>query len=244
MKKRISILLCIVIFGLIVAIITVKIKSKSEIIELENKTIEFSNKEEIIRNENINPEDILFSEMSIIELIYDASNVESLTKESDVVAIVEFLSKEGTNISAENGERLSTVCTNGEIEIKTIYYNNVELKEGDIVKYQRPNGVIKFSEYIKGQPKSHVDKLIKNIENSKGLTKEEMMDKYVLSYSYNNAQIEFDKEYLAYMKYFKESDTYIIIGFEYGLREVNEDKILNNETKEYENLEDIVNKIK
>ena len=70
------------------------------------------------------------------------------------------------------------------------------------------------------------------------------MDKYVLSYSYNNAQIEFDKEYLAYMKYFKESDTYIIIGFEYGLREVNEDKILNNETKEYENLEDIVNKIK
>ena len=242
MKKRI--IAIIVFIVLVISICIVIINNNKDKMVIDNKTIEFENNDNEIVEETLNPEEILFSEMSIVELIYDASNVESLIKESDVVAIVEFLSKEGTNISAESGERLSTVCTNGEMKIKKIYYNIAELKEGDVVKYQRPDGVIKFSEYIKGQTEAHIEKLIKNIEKCKGLTQEEMMNKYVLSYSYNNAQIEYGKEYLAYMKYFPESDTYIIIGYEYGLREVNEDKIFNNETKEYENLEDIVNKIK
>lgn len=243
MKKRISILLCMVIICSVVAIVSI-INNKLDRIELENKTIEFSNKEEIIRNENINPEEILFSEMNIVELIYNASDVEDLAKESDVIAIVKFLSKEGTNVYIGNGERVSTVFTNGNIEVEKLYLNKTNLKEGDIIKYQRPNGIIKFSEYVKGQQQSHVDKLIYNIERKRGLSQEEMMNMYVNSYSYNNAMIEYNKEYLAFLKYYPDADAYMIEGYEYGLREIQDGFVLNNETKEYESLEDIVNKIK
>ena len=243
MKKKIIMLiggLCFI--SICIAIIVINNNSKEKMI-IDNKTIELETKENEIIEESIAPEEILFSEMSIVELKYNASDIEALTKESDVIAIVKFLSKEGTNVYIGNGERVSTVFTNGNIEVEKLYLNKTNIKEGDIIKYQRPNGIIKFSEYVKGQQQAHVEKLIYTIERKRGISQEEMMDMYVNSYSYNNAMIEYNKEYLAFLKYYPDADTYMIEGYEYGLRETQDGLVLNNETKEYENLEDIVNKI-
>lgn len=188
-----------------------------------------------------------------VQFAFDAEvdyTPEYLNNTSDNIAIVKVISLEGasTNYNSAVG------MTYGKILINTSLYGN--LKNGDVVEYLKPGGIVTVADYEKNQPEASNAKR-EYLRQQSGIVIDKENEYYNLKVE-DDIDIEEGKTYLAYLKYSKMLKKYEIIGLKNGLMEINIPKetksvsktvldlnsleILNNNTKQYESLQEYINK--
>lgn len=175
---------------------------------------------------------------------------ESLYETATDIAIVKVIS-----ITAADMNFTKIIPTTyGTLLINTTLFGDV--KESSTIDYARPGGIVSVSEYEKYDEDAAINKR-EYLRKKAGVTIDKENTYYEI-YLDNDIELETGKTYLAYMKYHSDSNTYEILGFENGLREINlpaqsrsvkkealqlEDlKIKNNHTNTYESLSEYVNK--
>lgn len=155
----------------------------------------------------------------------------------DCVALITVESIEGAS-----REYSSSTMTYGKVIVNNVILGDIKL--GDEIEYLKPGGYITVAEYDK-------------YEDGAEVTEEQTGEKtqYYNTLLNGDIEIEVGKTYLAYLHYDNNEDKYEIIGLGNGLREINipkenvvtskeydldELKILNNTTKEWESLKEYI----
>jgi len=170
---------------------------------------------------------------------------------SDNVALVRIISLDGASLEYNS----MVGMTYGKMLINTSLKG--DLKEGEVVEYLKPGGVVSVAEYEKYDDPAAIEKReYLRKQNGIKIDKENSYYEIILG---NDIIIEEGKTYLAYLKYSNDFKKYEIVGFGNGLREVvnilketknvkqielnvNDLKIKNNNTNEVESLQEYVNK--
>lgn len=139
--------------------------------------------------------------------------------------------------------------TNGRLLIQKILKG--DLKEGQVVKYLKNGGVMKFEDWDKNQPQASINKREYLKQKSNAIEDEE----YVNICLSDDVEIQEGYTYLINLK--KLDDRYEIIGLDVGVREVdvnytnrvslnsletNSLMIKNNKTNEFESLQGYIDK--
>lgn len=174
-----------------------------------------------------------------------------LVNSAENIAIVRIISLDSS--SAEYDHVVGK--TYGRLIINTAIKGN--LKEGTVVDYAALGGYLKITEWEQYQPEAANAKR-KLLRGQNGIKVDD--NSYIHLQFDDCIDVEAGKTYLAYLNYNKNMQKYEIIGFGDGFMELsidseqenistinintNEVKILNNYTKEYENLDEYINKIK
>ncbi len=128
------------------------------------------------------------------------------------------------------------------------------IKEGDVITYMKPGGYVNMETYNNAQPEAERENRLM-VREMYGITTP-LSEEYMNILVNNDIEIEAGKTYLAYLTYNEKNKAYEIIGLERGLREVDipkeseyvsvidldleQVKILNNETGEYENMKEYI----
>lgn len=172
---------------------------------------------------------------------------EYMLEVSDAVALVSVISIEGADTKIDS----AVGSTYGKMVIRNIIYGNI--MEGSVISYFKSGGIMSLEEYDKYQIPSAREK-------HERMRKENGVDgsKVYRSFHFeNDPEIEEGKTYLCYLKYNDKLGKYEVIGLGNGFREVNIPKtdtvdsgqlptsnlkILNNNTGDYESLEDYIKK--
>lgn len=195
--------------------------------------------------ESVDDEVILYKDNSA-DLAVDFSDIKNLIDNSEIVAIVKINSETGMNYNPVKEEYVP-VYTTGTMKVEKVLLNtsNKKIEENQELEYVRLGGKIEYSKYLEGLRKTEREKLEQNMYAQTKMTTEQIAKKLVRDMYINDIEVESNKEYLVFLKYTNDYNKYNILGFEYGLREYYSKtmKIKNNETKEFENMEDIVNKV-
>lgn len=195
--------------------------------------------------ESVDDEVILYKDNSA-DLAVDFSDIKNLIDNSEIVAIVKINSETGMNYNPVKEEYVP-VYTTGTMKVEKVLLNtsNKKIEENQELEYVRLGGKIEYSKYLEGLRETEREKLEQNMYVQTKMTKEQIAKKIVRDMYINDIEVESNKEYLVFLKYTNDYNKYNILGFEYGLREYDSKtmKIKNNETKEFENMEDIVNKV-
>lgn len=197
--------------------------------KLENKVPTTNENNEITEIKEITP---------LIEFIYNYSDDKVMYNISDYIALIKINEITGvSNINRLTNEFIRFPYTYGKATILTTLKGNISEK---VINFTRTGGKIPYEEFIKGE----VDPIKIDTTSSKGV---------IIDYRFDNdIELELGKTYLVYMiknKDFNIDNEYSIIGFQYGLREVQGDdiknlsniKVKNNETLKWENLLDVLN---
>ena len=155
----------------------------------------------------------------------------------DCIALITVESIEGAS-----REYSSSTMTYGKVIVNNVILGNIKL--GDEIEYLKPGGYITVAEY---------DKYEDGAEVTEEQTGEETQ--YYNTLLNGDIEIEVGKTYLAYLHYDNNEDKYEIIGLGNGLREIDipkenvvtskeydldELKILNNTTNEWESLKEYI----
>ena len=130
------------------------------------------------------------------------------------------------------------------------------LKENSTINYARPGGVVSVAEYEKYDEETAIIKR-EYLRKKAGITIDKNNTYYEI-YLNNDIELEIGTTYLAYMRYHDDLNSYEILGFENGLREINlpiqsrsvkketllldDLKLKNNHTNAYESLSEYINK--
>ena len=169
--------------------------------------------------------------------IAKAYTPEDLLELCDCVALITVESIEGAS-----REYSSSTMTYGKVIVNNVILGDIKL--GDEIEYLKPGGYITVAEY---------DKYEDGAEVTEEQTGEETQ--YYNTLLNGDIEIEVGKTYLAYLRYDNNEDKYEIIGLGNGLREINipkenvvtskeydldELKILNNTTNEWESLKEYI----
>lgn len=142
--------------------------------------------------------------------------------------------------------------TFGTMLINNNIYGN--LNEGDVVKYIKAGGYIDMETWNNAQPEAAKESRIRT-RKIMGITTP-LNEEYINVLYSEDIELELGKTYLAYLAYNEKLDAYEIIGFNRGLRELdmpqeseyvskididlNNARILNNITNEYESLKEYI----
>ena len=169
--------------------------------------------------------------------IAKAYTPEDLLELCDCVALITVESIEGAS-----REYSSSTMTYGKVIVNNVILGDIKL--GDEIEYLKPGGYITVAEYDKYEDGAEI--------TEKKIGEETQYYNTLLN---GDIEIEVGKTYLAYLRYDNNEDKYEIIGLGNGLREINipkenvvtskeydidELKILNNTTKEWESLKEYI----
>lgn len=159
------------------------------------------------------------------------------------VAIVKVVSKDYMDPHAS-----SLGMTFGKILINNVISGNLEV--GQVVTYEKPGGYVDMESWEESQPAAATEKR-RYLREQAGITID-LSEEYINILADEDIEIEVGKTYLAYLTYNTTYNAYEIIGLGNGLREVNipqetksvatsnlninELKIKNNTTGEWESL--------
>lgn len=142
--------------------------------------------------------------------------------------------------------------TNGKLLINTVLQGN--LTQGQVIEYTKPGGVMNMAEWEATQPEAA--NLKRQYLRTQSGVNVDLNNTYINLMISGDIEIEAGKSYLVYLKNNNNSE-YEIIGLGNGLRELNVSQarstvttqnldtsslmIKNNETGEYESLQDYIN---
>ncbi len=188
----------------------------------------------IIDNGVIPKEKLYMSGVSMLEFENDISDIKVLENASSLIIIGKVLSVDGATNYNENTGKYHYISTYGTLKIEHIIKNDVNVNKNDIIPFSRMGGAITVEQYEKElEPRQIIRQGISQ------LTEEEKKNLYVEKYVENDIKIEAGKTYLMYLDFSEEKNKYRILGWQYGLREYNQENntIKNNDTNEYEPLE-------
>lgn len=166
---------------------------------------------------------------------------------SDAVAIVSIISVD----SADTMYNQAVGYTYGTMVVNNTIYGN--LGQGSVINYMKSGGTMTLEEYDRYQIEEIKEKHSR-LRNQAGIDASQV---YVNMHFENDPEIEAGKTYLCYLKYIDSIGKYEIIGLGNGFRELNISSsntvsaysinptnytILNNNTGEYESLNDYINR--
>lgn len=213
---------------------------------------------DLIVTTNIAASDTSHSEtQSIIKVsshfdgIYDLSDNKVMSEISDYIALIKVDSIEGvSNINRQSGEYISVPYTYGKATVIAEYKGQFEKKTIDFV---RDGGTLPYDEWIKGD--SDPEKM-KRVREEAGLGNVSTKNLQVEYQMENDILLEEGKTYLMFLfqnPTFNSENEFIIHGYQYGLRELQQTnvssysvqnssslKVKNNMTGEWESLFDVV----
>lgn len=240
MKKKYIISL-LILSGIIVGEIVIKHNHNNLLLNKINPTI-YSTYTYLLPSILENVEDII----TFVELEKEYTP-EYMLELSDAVVIASVISIDG----ADTKYNQAVGYTYGKIVINNSIYGNIN--QGSIINYMKSGGIMTLEEYDKYQIEEIQEKH-KNLREQSGIDASQI---YVNTHFENDINVETGKTYLCYLKYIDSIGKYEIIGLGNGLRELNlkkkefvssleiniyEQKILNNNTGEYESLNDYIKK--
>ena len=171
---------------------------------------------------------------------------EYMLEKSNIVALVTIRTIEGAN-----REYNMTTMTYGKMLVNNVILGDI--KSGDEIGYLKPGGFITIADYDKYDNDEAVQKRDK-LREEMGINIDKTKEYYHIQLT-GDIEIEVGKTYLAYLHYDEKNKKYEMIGLGDGLREVNveqkevvtpkeynldELKILNNNTNEWESLIDYI----
>lgn len=166
---------------------------------------------------------------------------------SDTIALVSIISVD----SADTKIDPAVGSTYGKLVVNNVLSGS--LKQGDVIEYIKSGGIMTLEEWEKNQ----IDGAREKREEMRKEAGIDATKTYVNFHYENDPSIEEGKVYLCYLKYSENLDKYEILGLGNGFRELNipkesvvsaktysitDYKILNNETGEYESLNNYVQK--
>ena len=195
-------------------------------IETNNETVDESNK---------------YTYMDITTMsdsLYNISDNKVLESLSDYIAIVKIESIDGSsNINRKTKEPVISIYTYGKAKV-------IETIKGNLtnsIKFTRSGGEMPYDEWLRGD----IDpQKIESVRKDANLDEEDTSKIIVRYKEIGDIDLEVNKTYLVYMSQSEEfnfDNEYIIIGFQYGLREVKDNKVKNNDTGKWENISNILN---
>ena len=186
---------------------------------------------------------------TISEAVYDFSDTQVLSELSDYIAIIRVDSVDGvTNINRKLNKPVIMPFTYGNASVLQVIKGSVP----DEISYIRSGGMMTYDKWVEGQ--NNPDKL-KALKADSDLADIPPEDILVDCNMENDINIEVGKIYLAFMCRNDSSNfenEYVIQGFQYGLRELQEPnsaaaaqsavelKVKNNMTGAWESIGDIV----
>lgn len=164
----------------------------------------------------------------------DYKNMDVLKEDADLIIIGELDSVEGCTNYNEKAQCYMIISTLGNLKVNTVIKGEAE--EGDIIPYIQDGGIINYYEYEKGIPEGRKQKDGYAFAN---YTDEEKKEMYVEEYPNGSIKLEKGKKYLLFLKYNDEFERYAIRGFQFGVREFNENEntFKNNLTGEFEKID-------
>jgi len=189
-------------------------------------------------------DDINFKKNNIVlemltDLDYSIDITDKETRNNNIENIViGKIEKIGDSINYNKQKNVYTqIMTTGTIRIENVLKGKIDTSE---INFQRLGGIISFVEYEKGLREEEKKKL----DLCSTLSLEEKENEFVLYRPNNDIDIEEGKTYLMYLDYDADYEGYSFRFFEYGLREIKYDSeeilVLNNETKEWENITNVI----
>lgn len=245
MKKK-YILILLILFGIFTGGIVATIKHNDTNVEkkLDNElsvtTYETSNylSSDILKSAN--------KSTAYIELAREYTP-DYMLDISDAVVIASVISIDG----ADTKYNQAVGYTYGTMVINNSIYGN--LNQGTVINYMKSGGTMTLEEYDKYQL-PEMKRKHQALRDQAGVDASKI---YVNMHFENDPDIEEGKSYLCYLKYSESIGKYEIIGLGNGFREldipksksvnsrtinVKEHNILNNNTGEYESLNEYINK--
>ncbi len=230
---------CCIVLGVLVTAGAVNMQTKQE--EPSSKTV--------IDRENNSTVYTIRSESSLATDISDPSKMADM---SQYVAIVRVDSVDGVSNYSDVSQEYVSAYTYGSLTVLENIKGNLPVNEK--LEFYRLGGAISVDEYVKSLSDMEKMQYERAKENDGSLA----MADYIEVLNTDDIRIESGKTYLVYMideaAYKNKPDTYAIIGFKGGLREVQAKvktddiqtfynssvKILNNFTGEWEGLDSVV----
>ena len=200
--------------------------------------------------------DIFINIESTADYSIDFSDNEVISNEADFIIIGTIKSIDGAINYNPVKKGYTVIQTIGKIQVNKVLKGDIKENE---ISFIRTDGNITVSEYEKSLTEEYREYIGIN-----KLNQDEKNSKYVVETTRGNITPEKEKTYLIYLTYFDDYERYGIRFSEYGLREIdsqslnsdsnilNSDiknltldeyksiKVKNNETEEFEKLEDIV----
>lgn len=174
------------------------------------------------------------------DFYWDTKNPYYFYDQAPVVALVHIDSIDGGRNYSPIYEQYTYPQTIGKMTVRQVYKGDVKAKQR--LTYSRLGGILTYDEYFKGLSKAEQSKIN---YLSKG---EKSTEKYVKTKFIDDIDIETGKDYIVFLRPLTSKDgkyqEYTIDGMQYGLREVrgtsDEMKVLNNETRAWENPDTIL----
>lgn len=268
--KKVGLIAVFYSVAIIVCVMTIAIiANKNRIDENELVTGEIENEDKLVAETNENETTDCQELYNIYTFVSDyiKSNAEevkvsaelneevtlsSLVKSTENIAIVRIISLDSS--SAEFDQVVGK--TYGKLIVNTVIKGN--LQEGDVVEYAALGGYLTIAEWEQYQPSTANEK--RDYLRKQNGTEVDKNTTYMHLQIGNNLDVEEGKTYLAYLNYNEDMEKYEIVGFEDGLMEINvnkeestvstididgqELKIKNNDSGEYESLDEYINEIK
>lgn len=187
------------------------------------------------------------------DLAIDISNPTEMRRVSTYVALVKIDSIDGANNYSEVSQEYVLPYTYGHM---TVLENIAgDLSTGESLEFYRLGGTISVDQYYNGLTEVEKERMDFAKEDNAALASAE----YIKETSDGDVDVEAGKTYLVYLvdesAYYAKPGTYVIIGFEGGLREVRTNsgevatqstteamsmQVLNNFTGEWESLNSIL----
>lgn len=172
---------------------------------------------------------------------------ENMLKDTDAVALVTIVSKDGASMKYSNYG-----MTYGTMIVDNILYGSL-VKSDELIEYLKPGGYVSVADYDAQDIPAAVEKR-DYLRKQAGIEIDKENTYYNLQIE-DDVELEVGKTYLAYLHYSENINKYEIIGLRTGLREVNVSqktrvkaqeynindlKIKNNKTGEWESLNEYV----
>ena len=158
-----------------------------------------------------------------------------------VVALVHIDSIEGGRTYSPVFGQYVAPHTYGKMTVRETYRGDV--KPGEQLDYSRLGGIVTYEEYWKSLNKQQQEKIL-HLNNGK----QPAHEKYVQDKSADDIDVKAGQDYVAFLTLQSSKDgkshEYVIGGYQFGLREAKgsgaELTVLNNATKQWESLSNIV----
>ena len=237
MKKRLFIILAIIVVSVIVFGIINYYSFTDNQLAKEEYLQNTDNKNDNIDGEYIiNENDIIASFIASASSKINISDNSVINEEADFIILGTIDSIDG-GINYNPTKKVYTIPQT----IGTLTVNKVikgKLNENKL-SFIRRGGVVSVEEYEKSLFDSEKTKMtwLNNISAKDKKTK------YVSEDFEDDIKLEKNKEYLMYLQYAPDYDRYVILFFQYGLREIKNDASLKqnyaSENNTYENIENI-----
>lgn len=187
---------------------------------------------------------------SYADMLYDFSDNQTLSELSDYIAVIRIDTVDGvTNISSKTGKPVSSPYSYGKATVVNVIKGNLPNE----ISYIRNGGMMTYDKWVEG---SHNPEKLRALKAESEFANVPENELYVDSSMQGDINIEIGKEYIAFMcrdDLYNLENEFVIQGFQYGLRELqnqgvatanaqsgNNLRVKNNVTGEWENVSDIV----